>query len=143
MLRRPKARLKFILQGLDALYGPPSLIFINRLEHGHNAAAESHAVSIPSIGLVDLNTYSDEATYLIPSNDDSKRTVSYFNQLITRAVMKSKLHRALSFIRRKNLREQRGNLILEDRLIDMRKMFDVYKSLETRHTVHFRMPLRD
>lgn len=143
LLRRPKARLKFILQGLDALSGPPSLIFINRLAYGHNAAAESHAVCIPSIGLVDLNTYSNEATYLIPSNDDSKRTVSYFNQLITRAVMKSKLHRALSFIRRKNVREQRGNIILQTRIMDMRKMLNVYRKLETRHTVHFKMPLRD
>lgn len=97
------------MQGLDGLIGPPSLIFINRLGFGQNAAAESHAIAVPSIGLVDLNTYSDEASYLIPSNDDSIRTVTYFNRLIAQAVMKSKYYRVLGFIRRKNYRERRRN----------------------------------
>lgn len=142
-MRRPKARLKFILQGLDALYGPPTLIFINCLKYASNVAAESHAVGIPAIGLVDLNSYSSDAYYLIPSNDDSTVTVGFFNDLIARLIMKTKLKRCFIFLQRKKFRETRGDVWFSMQYNRAIKVYNYFRFLERKHTINFKMPLKE
>jgi len=93
--------LKFSLQGFAYLSAPPSLIFINSLKYSMNVANEAHAVFIPAISLVDIDTNSGDSAYLIPSNDDSEISVDFFNKLFGQIILVNKFRLAKKFIAKK------------------------------------------
>lgn len=80
---------------------PPSLIFINSLKHSLNVANESHAVFIPSVSLVDIDTNSGDTAYMIPSNDDSEVSIDFFNKLFGQIVLINKYRLAKRFLAKK------------------------------------------
>src|SRR5438445_12132509 len=60
----------------------PDAIFIVDLRKEQLAVREAHRLGVPVIGLVDTNCDPDEASYVVPGNDDAIRSCS----LITRVI---------------------------------------------------------
>jgi small subunit ribosomal protein S2 len=60
----------------------PDAVFILDLRKEQLAVREAFRLGVPVIGLVDTNCDPDEATYVIPGNDDAIRSCS----LITRVI---------------------------------------------------------
>lgn len=75
MLRREAARLHRNLDGIRAMEHFPAAIFIIDLNREHNAVAEALRLKIPIVAIVDTNCDPDQATYPIPGNDDSIRSL--------------------------------------------------------------------
>lgn len=140
-MTNPRARLRFSLQGFSYLSGPPRLIFINSLKHSPNVANEAHAVFIPAIGLVDIDTNSSDAAYLIPSNDDSKISLDFFNHLFGRLILGCKFKMAKNFLMRKSKREE--NFLNNQQVSFWLKMFKFRLAFEDMHTKSFRLYLRN
>lgn len=140
-LTRPSARLKFSLQGFAYLSSPPSLIFINSLKYSANVANESHAVFIPSVSLVDIDTNSGDTAYMIPSNDDSIVSVDFFNKLFGQIVLINKYRLAKKFLAKKI---RRTDSFLNKRAIDFwQRMFFFREKYEQMHTRSYRLCLRN
>lgn len=140
-LTQPSARLKFSLQGFAYLSAPPSLIFINSLKYSMNVANEAHAVFIPAISLVDIDTNSGDSAYLIPSNDDSEISVDFFNKLFGQIILVNKFRLAKKFIAKKI---RRADTFLNKKAMSFwERMFVFREKYEEMHTKSFRLCLRN
>lgn len=62
---------------------------------------EAHAVFIPAISLVDIDTNSGDSAYLIPSNDDSEVSIDFFNKLFGQITLVNKFRLAKRFLAKK------------------------------------------
>jgi small subunit ribosomal protein S2 len=75
-------KLNANLGGVADMRRQPDAVFIVDLRKEQLAVREAHRLGVPVIGLVDTNCDPDEATYVIPGNDDAIRSCS----LITRVI---------------------------------------------------------
>ena len=75
-------KLNANLGGVADMRRQPDAVFIIDLRKEQLAVREAHRLGLQVIGLVDTNCDPDEATYVIPGNDDAIRACS----LITRVV---------------------------------------------------------
>jgi len=75
-------KLNANLGGVADMRRQPDAVFIVDLRKEQLAVREAHRLNVPVIGLVDTNCDPDEATYVIPGNDDAIRSCS----LITRVI---------------------------------------------------------
>lgn len=140
-LTRPSARLKFSLQGFAYLSAPPSLIFINSLKYSMSVANEAHAVFIPAISLVDIDTNSGDSAYLIPSNDDSEVSIDFFNKLFGQITLVNKFRLAKRFLAKKI---KRADSFLNKKAMSFwERMFVFRENYENMHTKSFRLCLRN
>lgn len=94
------------------LMGPPGLVFVNSLRSSRCAADEAHAIFIPVVGLVDVDSNSGDALYMIPANDNSLLSVGFFNSIFARLAINSKFKMVRKFLLRKYMWEQRGERVL-------------------------------
>lgn len=83
MLRREASRLHRNLDGIRAMDHFPAALFIIDLNREHNAVAEALRLKIPIVAIVDTNCDPDQATYPIPGNDDSIRSLRLILSTIT------------------------------------------------------------
>jgi small subunit ribosomal protein S2 len=75
-------KLQANLGGVADMRKQPDAVFIIDLRKEQLAVREAHRLGIPVVGLVDTNCDPDEATYVVPGNDDAIRSCS----LITRVI---------------------------------------------------------
>lgn len=95
-LSKFKLNLKNFLKGFTFLRGLPSAIFFNSVKHSYWATGESYAMRIPSGGVTDTDALPDSVMYPIPGNDDAFGSVFFFNKLIAKVVLISKMRRTIS-----------------------------------------------
>jgi small subunit ribosomal protein S2 len=82
-LSKERERLEKFFGGLRSLKGLPDLVVIVGQPHERNAVLECQKLNIPTITLLDSNCDPTSATYGIPANDDSSRSVAFIlEQLI-------------------------------------------------------------
>jgi small subunit ribosomal protein S2 len=75
-------KLNANLGGVADMRKQPDAVFIIDLRKEQLAVREAHRLGVPVVGLVDTNCDPDEATYVVPGNDDAIRSCS----LITRVI---------------------------------------------------------
>ncbi len=75
-------KLNANLGGVADMRKQPDAVFIVDLRKEQLAVREAHRLGIAVVGLVDTNCDPDEATYVVPGNDDAIRSCS----LITRVI---------------------------------------------------------
>ena len=68
----------------------PDLIFIIDTKLEHKAVAEAKNLNIPVIGIVDTNADPDVIDFPIPGNDDSRRSINLYCDLIHQTIETSK-----------------------------------------------------
>ena len=68
----------------------PDLIFIIDTKLEHKAVAEAKNLNIPVIGIVDTNADPEIIDFPIPGNDDSRRSINLYCDLIHQTIESSK-----------------------------------------------------
>src|SRR5207248_3466038 len=68
----------------------PDAVFIVDLRKEQLAVREAQRLGVPVIGLVDTNCDPDEATYVVPGNDDAIRSCSLITRVIADGISAGK-----------------------------------------------------
>jgi small subunit ribosomal protein S2 len=83
-------KLNANLGGVADMRRQPDAIFILDLRKEQLAVREAQRLGVPVIGLVDTNCDPDEATYVIPGNDDAIRSCSLIARVISDGIAAGK-----------------------------------------------------
>jgi len=83
-------KLNANLGGVADMRRQPDAVFIVDLRKEQLAVREAHRLGVPVIGLVDTNCDPDEATYIIPGNDDAIRSCSLITRVIADGIAAGK-----------------------------------------------------
>jgi small subunit ribosomal protein S2 len=83
-------KLNANLGGVADMRRQPDAVFIVDLRKEQLAVRESHRLGVPVVGLVDTNCDPDEATYVIPGNDDAIRSCSLIARVIADGIAAGK-----------------------------------------------------
>jgi small subunit ribosomal protein S2 len=78
------------LFGISEMKKAPDLIFIIDTKLEHKAVAEAKNLNIPVIGIVDTNADPEVIDFPIPGNDDSRRSINLYCDLIHQTIELSK-----------------------------------------------------
>jgi small subunit ribosomal protein S2 len=89
-MERQHQKLMLSLFGISEMKKSPDLIFIIDTKLEHKAVAEAKNLNIPLIGIVDTNADPDVIDFPIPGNDDSRRSINLYCDLIHRTIETSK-----------------------------------------------------
>ena len=87
---RQHQKLMMSLFGISEMKKAPDLIFIIDTKLEHKAVAEAKNLNIPVIGIVDTNADPDVIDFPIPGNDDSRRSINLYCDLIHKTIESSK-----------------------------------------------------
>ena len=79
------------LSGISEMKKSPDLLFIIDTKLEHIAVSEANHLNIPIIGIVDTNCDPDLIDYPIPGNDDSRRSIDLYCNLIRETINSSNL----------------------------------------------------
>ena len=74
------------LSGISEMKKSPDLLFIIDTKLEHIAVSEANHLNIPIIGIVDTNCDPDLIDYPIPGNDDSRRSIDLYCNLIRETI---------------------------------------------------------
>ena len=83
-------KLNANLGGVADMRRQPDAVFIVDLRKEQLAVREAHRLGVPVVGLVDTNCDPDEATYVIPGNDDAIRSCSLITRVIADGIAAGK-----------------------------------------------------
>jgi small subunit ribosomal protein S2 len=83
-------KLNANLGGVADMRRQPDAVFIVDLRKEQLAVRESFRLGVPVVGLVDTNCDPDEATYVIPGNDDAIRSCSLVTRVIADGIAAGK-----------------------------------------------------
>ena len=87
---RQYQKLMLSLFGISEMKKAPDLIFIIDTKLEHKAVAEAKNLNIPVIGIVDTNADPEVIDFPIPGNDDSRRSINLYCDLIHQTIESSK-----------------------------------------------------
>ena len=80
-------KLEANLGGVADMRRQPDAVFVIDLKKEQLGVREAQRLGIPVIGLVDTNADPDEATYVIPGNDDAMRSCNLVTRVIADAIV--------------------------------------------------------
>jgi small subunit ribosomal protein S2 len=83
-------KLNANLGGVADMRRQPDAVFIIDLRKEQLAVREAFRLGVPVVGLVDTNCDPDEATYVIPGNDDAMRSCSLVTRVIADGIAAGK-----------------------------------------------------
>ena len=108
-MTRQHEKLMLSLYGISEMKKAPDLIFIIDTKLEHKAVSEARNLNIPVIGIVDTNADPDLIDFPIPGNDDSRRSINLYCELIKKTIESSKFE--ISFDEKKddNLKSKNEN----------------------------------
>lgn len=84
---RQKEKLTKNFGGIATMNRLPDALIVVDLDQENIAVAEATRLGIPVIGIVDTNVDPAKATYPIPANDDSRRTIEMIVNLLAEAIV--------------------------------------------------------
>jgi small subunit ribosomal protein S2 len=90
MIQKEIMRLEKNIGGIIELDYPPAGIVVIDAKKEQSAVKEASRLGIPVIGLVDTNTDPDGVSYIIPSNDDSPKAISFVLEYLEARVQEGK-----------------------------------------------------
>ena len=85
-IARQRAKLERNLGSFADLTRLPAAIFIVDVLKEKIAVAEAQKLNIPMFAMVDTNSDPNDVDYVIPSNDDSSKSISMIMGLVTAAI---------------------------------------------------------
>ena len=86
-LTRERDKLEQALGGIKEMGGLPAVIFVIDTNKEEIAIREARKLNIPVVAIVDSNCDPDLIDYPIPGNDDAARAISFYLDLVSRAVI--------------------------------------------------------
>ena len=84
------AKLNRALGGIKDMDGKPDLLFIIDTNREFLAVQEANKIGIPIIAVLDSNSCPDGINYPIPGNDDAMRSIEYYCDVISDAIIESR-----------------------------------------------------
>tara|TARA_B100001093_G_scaffold305018_1_gene290906 strand:- start:841 stop:1248 length:408 start_codon:yes stop_codon:yes gene_type:complete len=85
-----KDKLERSLGGIADMKKTPDLVFIIDTNYESLAIAESVKLGIPIIAILDSNSNPDNIDYPIPGNDDARRSIDLYCNLIKETIINAK-----------------------------------------------------
>lgn len=90
MMQRDVDRLNKLYSGIKFMDKLPEMLIVIDSKLEKNAMREAKLLNIPIIAMMDTNCNPDLATYPVPANDDSIKSISLFVDLFGKAMSKGK-----------------------------------------------------
>ena len=81
-LDETKQKLSKVLSGIEKMTHLPEAVIIFDVEEHQTAVREANRLKIPIIGVANSDSNPDQIQYLIPSNDNSKTSISWILEYI-------------------------------------------------------------
>jgi small subunit ribosomal protein S2 len=94
VINRKKEKLERAIGGIRNLGSMPDILFINDIHMHSIAVEEALNLNIPIIGIVDTNSLPDNIDYIIPANDDSRKSIGFFSNIVADAIIEGMQHNA-------------------------------------------------
>ena len=85
-----KDKLQRSLGGIAEMKKIPDLVFVIDTNYESLAIAESSKLGIPIIAILDSNSNPDNIDYPIPGNDDARRAIDLYCNLIKETIISAK-----------------------------------------------------
>jgi len=86
-ITRKKEKIDRAIGGIRNLGGMPDVLFINDVKMHKIAIREATLLNIPIIAIVDTNSSPDGIDIVIPGNDDSQKSISFFSNAVADAIV--------------------------------------------------------
>src|SRR6201986_4707411 len=86
-LQRERDKLDRSLGGIKDMGGLPDLVFVIDTNKEDIAIKEARRLGVPVAAIVDTNSDPDGITYVFPGNDDGRRAISLYCDLVARAAI--------------------------------------------------------
>ncbi len=93
-----KQNLKITLDGLANLRTLPSAAFFNSTRRSFWGTGEAAAMKISSAGITDSDASPVDLLYTLPGNDDAFGSIYFFNLLVAKTVLISKIKSMYDFV---------------------------------------------
>jgi len=90
ILEKRKKKLLDIYEGVIDLKKIPDILFIIGLNDQKNALQEAKKMNIPIIAVCNTNCNSKMIDYIIPGNDNKKKSIDFFSNLISEIILNKK-----------------------------------------------------
>jgi ribosomal protein S2, bacterial type len=90
MQQRELEKLERTLSGIKDMALLPNALFVIDVGYEYIAVREAQKLGIPIIGIVDSNNCPDGIDYVIPGNDDAKRSIKLYAKGIADAILESR-----------------------------------------------------
>ena len=84
---RKKEKLEKAIGGIRNLHGLPDILFVIDVKTHSIAVQEARKLKIPVFGIVDTNSSTDGIDFVIPGNDDSRKSIELYCNLVADAVL--------------------------------------------------------
>lgn len=85
---RKRMKLERVLGGIRNMGGKPDVIFIIDTRQESLAVAEANKLGIPVVAVVDTNCSPRGIEYVIPGNDDARKSIELYMKLASEAVLR-------------------------------------------------------
>jgi len=97
-----KDKLQRSLGGIAEMKKVPDLVFVIDTNYESLAIAESAKLGIPIVAILDSNSNPDNIDYPIPGNDDARRAIDLYCNLIKETINNAKNSSNISEIKKDN-----------------------------------------
>ena len=84
---RKKDKLEKVLGGIREMKGKVDLLFVIDINKEHIAIKEAQKLGIPIVAIVDTNCNPNGIDYIIPGNDDSRKAIKFYCNLISDVIL--------------------------------------------------------
>ena len=86
-IQKEYTKLKASVGGIKDMKGLPDAIFVVDVKYEKIAVLEAKKMGIPVIGIVDTNSSTQGVDFVIPGNDDSRKSIGLYCDLVSEAVL--------------------------------------------------------
>ena len=101
-----KDKLQRSLGGIAEMKKVPDLVFVIDTNYESLAIAESSKLGIPIIAILDSNSNPDNIDYPIPGNDDARRAIDLYCNLIKETINNAKSSAPKEEIKKNKINDQ-------------------------------------
>jgi len=118
-----KDKLQRSLGGIAEMKKVPDLVFVIDTNYESLAIAESSKLGIPIIAILDSNSNPDNIDYPIPGNDDARRAIDLYCNLIKETINSAKSSESITETKKdKNIEEKKESKIKTIQELDREKL---------------------
>jgi small subunit ribosomal protein S2 len=86
MLQRNRDKLQNIYEGVMGLKKMPDALFIIGVNKERTAIREARKMGIPIIGLCNTSSNPKLVDYVIPGNDEGKKSIEFFSKFVAETI---------------------------------------------------------
>jgi small subunit ribosomal protein S2 len=97
-IAREVEKMKTFFSGIKDMKKLPEAIFVLDTKYDHIPVEEARQSKVKVIGLVDTNSDPSKIDYVIPSNDDAIKVISFMAQLMTDAINEGRNNMATTIV---------------------------------------------